>query len=110
MNWKFWKQPSSILHPPSSRPQLVLRPLSEAELRAGFRAAPDAPLWASTLAELDEFIIEVSDRPLAEDLSDAAVRFHVGGQAALVEFKARLLKREEQARQHREEETPENHE
>ena len=97
MNWKFWTSPAeNNIHP---RPQIQLRPLPEHELRAGFAEAPHSALWRSVQAELDEFIIEVSDRPLSETLSDATMRFHVGGQAALVEFKDRLNRREAEARQ-----------
>lgn len=79
-------------------PRLTLNTLPEAELRAGFLEAPDSQLWASTLAELDEFMLDVADEGRGEDLSNERMRFANGGVDALTRFKQKLLNREAQAR------------
>lgn len=73
--------------------------LTEREMAEGFALAPESKLWGAVLAQLDEKIVEVSDRPLDEKMGNGQMRYHLGGQAALLEFKETLLEREREARE-----------
>lgn len=85
-------------HEEGPAPIRILGAMPESERRAAFREAPNSLLWRATLAELDELAIEVSDRSLNPTQSNEMLRWHAGGQDALLEFKARLQEREAQAR------------
>jgi hypothetical protein len=54
-------------------------------------------LFKAILADLDEFTISKSDDALDEDLSEAQMRFRLGGSEALLEFKERLQERQKTA-------------
>lgn len=86
-------------------PGAPLRVHSEQKITEGLLSARGHPIWDAVLGLLDEQILEVSDRPLDEVMNDQAVRFHLGGQAALLEFKELLLRREAEAREKEEERT-----
>ncbi len=87
----------SALRTPHSALQLQVMP--EAEKVAAFRQGAGTPVWRATLAELDEFIVEVSDRPCADPkITNEEMRLHVGGQTALTEFREKLWQRELEAR------------
>lgn len=90
--WRLKDKPQPRLKP------MRLRVGAEAEIEGALEAGLDHPVWHAVLALLDEKIIEVSDRPLDEAMNDQAVRFHLGGQAALLEFKEDLVEREREAR------------
>jgi hypothetical protein len=76
----------------------ALRIYNEEQLRQMLENAPGHPIWEGVKGLLDEKILEVSDRPLEAVMDDKAVRYHLGGQAALLEFKDELLQWEERNR------------
>lgn len=65
----------------------------EGERQAAYLAAPGSALLAAVLADLDELAVSVSDRALDIGLSNEHLRWHAGGQDALLEFKEKLLAR-----------------
>ena len=83
------------------RPRLLIATMPEVERTAAFLTAPNNPLWRATLAVLDEKLLEISDRAVDEKLPDAEMRFHLGGQAALMELRVELERCETNARRSR---------
>lgn len=70
----------------------------EGERLAAYLSAPGSALLAAVLADLDELAVTVSDRALDIGLSNEHLRWHTGGQDALLEFKEKLLARVAEAR------------
>ncbi len=79
----------------------ALRPvqtITEERLAEMFLHVPGTPGWQATLAVLDAETQEACDRAVDERLTNEQMRFRIGGVSALLELKATLLEREEQAR------------
>lgn len=72
--------------------------MPEDERQAAYLSAPDSALLAAVLADLDEQAVTVSDRALDIGLSNEHLRWHTGGQDALLEYKEKLLARVAAAR------------
>jgi hypothetical protein len=79
------------------RPQMRLQVMAEADKVAGFGEIPASRIWPALMAELDEFIIEVAGDALDEDNANKVFQV-TGGQRYLLEFKRKLMDREQVAR------------
>jgi hypothetical protein len=79
------------------RPQMRLQVMAEDEMVARFGEIPASRLWPALMAELDEFIIRVSDDVVDEENPNKLFKA-AGGQAYLMDFKLKLLQRERVAR------------
>lgn len=108
MNWSFWK-PAPGAPATTPRRVLVLRGWDEQEMRDKFRGAPDDPLFAATLEECDQFLLETVNDLVnrADGLTDGQVRQYVGQLRGLTELRDRLEAREAQALKDRDEAKPE---
>jgi hypothetical protein len=71
--------------------------MSEQELAACFRAAPEHPMWRGVLEVLDEQIIAASGMATDPKLPDGERAYLCGGVQFLVEAKAELQKLAEAA-------------
>ena len=93
MKLKFWQQPT--------RPHLILRGMKEGELAAAFGAAVDNGLFTATLEQADQDLMELVNDLVNESdtMTNEKLREHVGRMRGLTEFRARLVKREEEARE-----------
>lgn len=77
--------------------------MPEDERQAAYLQAPGHALFAAILADLDDLTLSKSDDAVDEDLPEAKMRFRLGGQDALLEFKERLQVRAKEAMQMAEE-------
>lgn len=95
MNWKFWTWGRRQTN---QRRTHIAALLTEEQRVAAFVKAPGNDLFAAIIAELDELTMEVSDRAVDESISADQMRFRLGAQDGLLEFKEKLLRRESDAR------------
>lgn len=71
--------------------------MAEDERQAAYLLTPGSELFKAIIADLDEFTISKSDDAVAEELTEAQLRFRLGGADALLEFKERLQARHQTA-------------
>lgn len=84
-------------------PQLVLRGMTDSELRAAFAGATDSGLFKATLEQCDQLLFETVNDLVneAEQLNDGQVRQRVGELRGITQLRERLTDREAQARKDR---------
>lgn len=114
MNWlkKYLNPRNTPAAVAAAQPRLILRGLSEHELREAFLTSPDSKLFGGVLEQCDKLLMDgvnelVND---AEQMTDGQLRQRVGQLRGLTELREHLTQREAQARVDQQRlKAPENH-
>lgn len=93
-------EPDGIIvprEPERKREPVAVVTIPEARLAEMFEQVPGTPGWKATLAVLDQEVQEACEAALDERLTEAQLRWRLGGAAALLTLKRTYLDYEEEA-------------
>ena len=90
---KFWQRP------PAVKPVLILNGFTEEQMRHAFLTSPDSELYAGTLEQCDQLLMETVNELVnqADAMTDGTLRQRVGQLRGITELRELLERRKDQA-------------